>query len=183
MRLFPLLIISILLSASLSAQNIPIKPGHSAGEIKIGMSQQDVCTILGGDFQIKNYEEEKTAFDGNYNISTLLQFKIGFDSVVVYSDSFPKYPFFKLYFKNNRLNYYILTSYGADENIIKRYILPKKIRFGDKKEKVLRKYKKPTSVEEINSYDGDYTWEKKGIELLFDTETGLSVVYIFTPLK
>ena len=180
-RTFLLSILILLVSAAFS-QKIKIKPGNRAGAIKLGMKLREVTEILGGEFEVRSYSAEKSAFEGQYDPATLLQFKLGFDSCVVYSNAMPKYPFFKLYFKNDALNYFILTRYGADEAIIKRYVLPGKVRFGDNKEKTLKKFPKPEEVVSIESYDGDYYWLTQGMELLFDPEMGLAVVYIFTPI-
>jgi hypothetical protein len=91
-----------------------VVPGIGIEEIRIGNDYEFVVKVM-GEYKTKTnyYDEEKIWKDYGYDVSVHLPFNIGFDYLIEYDESKNKteYPIWKIYFKNNKVVYLVLSSY------------------------------------------------------------------------
>jgi hypothetical protein len=148
-----------------------IIPGMGVGKIQLGMTIGEVVKLLGDYHQSHGYAEEMKEFkdQGNtFAIDSIPQFIIGFDKVIVYSPSPKDYPVFNMYFKNNSLVFFTLSSYSAKDQLLAKFALDNGIRFYDKKSACLKKMGDDYYNIHYGDYDGDHVYYKKGVELTYD---------------
>ncbi len=162
-----------------SQDKFEIIPGKSVGAIKIGQNKDSVLKYVLAKYTEKTFLEEKKNFaDSDLEVSP--QFVLGFDKVITFED-FPVYQVFKVYFKQDSLNYIMLTSYGfGSEKTIKKYKTDKKVGFNDDPKKVIKIYGEPEKIVTLTD-EIDYIYWSKGIEFVIE-ENKVTVIYIFKPI-
>jgi hypothetical protein len=169
-----------------AAQNndIVVTPGVGIGALKLGMSESQVSKLLGGDITWTNYKEEMSSFrrfTGDFSIDSIVQFVIGFDSVATYKGDLPELlPVYSLFFKNHKLNFITITSYGSTGLLVKRIVTKNGLRFYDPMQRCMSKMGKGYLPIRYASYDGDHIYYKEGIEMTYDNNK-LTTIAIFTP--
>ncbi|MEI7471292.1 MAG: hypothetical protein WCJ85_03470 [Chitinophagaceae bacterium] len=163
-----------------------ITPGVGIGALKLGMSEKAAADLLGGNLTWKSYIGEMFAFKNygnNFAIDSIPQFVIGFDSAASFSGSLPaKWPVYSLYFKEHRLNYITVTTYGVDKALAKTVVLKNGIRFFDDMNKCIGKMKSPYLPIRYQGYDGDHIYYKEGLEFTYDGKKLTTIgVFSFAP--
>ena len=99
---------------------VQIIPGVGVGELRLGSSYEEVVSIMNGaPTKEQNYEDTKQEYIAlQYDLSQYPIFTIGFDLELTYSNDglLPPYPAYVLYFNNDELVAFVLTSYvyGVD---------------------------------------------------------------------
>ena len=159
-----------------------VKPGKEAGALKLGMKEQELRILLKVDtVERRNYKEELNEFKG-FDITTMYPFITGFDKVLSFPETPPDYPVFKMYFRNDSLTYLTLSSYPmANEKMPVIETGNHRIHFFDQKEEVLKKLGNAYTLSDSKGYNGFYVFYRLGIELTFDEDDKLRVVYLFQP--
>jgi len=161
-------------------KKITVFPGQGLGIIKIGAHKDTVLKILRTHHTEINFTEEKTNFSDSEKIF-LPQFMLGFDMVAVFND-FPVYQVYKAYFKNDSLNYLMITSYGfGSEKKISSYKTLKNVAFYDTKDKVKKVFGEPEKIMAFKNNESSFIYWSQGIEFVFE-EDELVVINVFKPL-
>lgn len=152
--------------------DIVITPGVGIGALKLGMSEAAAYSVLKGEITWKSYKEEMTtfkSFGAKFAIDSIVQFVIGFDSCASYAGDLPnKMPVYSMYFKNHKLNFITVTSYGKPEALAKRVVITNGIRFYQSMAVCTSKMKTKYIPIQYEGYDGDYIYYKEGLEFTFD---------------
>jgi hypothetical protein len=169
-------------------EKIPITSGVGIGEIKLGMSENDVLNLLKIPGKERSYAEQMKEFRKDtvgYSIENIAPFVIGFDKCIVYEGERPdNYPIFNLYFLNHKLNYVTLTAYGADSNFLSGFLLDKELLFCDPMDNCMDFL----GCDYINlhykdqEYDGCYLYYNRGLEVIYYKQN-LLVICLFIPDK
>ncbi|KAF0247442.1 MAG: hypothetical protein FD167_3157 [bacterium] len=161
-----------------------IIPGAGVAEITVGTPSQKVLDILGQPIRKSTFEEEKEALaKRKLTIKTELVFFLGFDYVIEYSRSANKtyYPLYTLYFKNEKLVYMILSSYGYDLEKCKKFGISASLFFSNGKQEMQktlgRSYITTGTERGIFLYD----YFAKGISL-FLNKNEIKTMHIYAPL-
>lgn len=98
-----------------------IKPGKSVGKVKLGMSMDAFKAIVGQPQEIASYEQERDAYiSSGYETDKEAPFYLGFDKALMYDNSpnsKASIAVYRAFFKDDKLVYVILTSYGFDEDL------------------------------------------------------------------
>lgn len=103
-----------------SAQSTTIKPGKSAGGITIGMNKQQVESIIGeACAERTRTEEERELVKFGKNIWQELRYNTHYDMVLEYQNA--NIPVRKLYFKEDKLVYMTLSSFGYEQAMLERF--------------------------------------------------------------
>lgn len=159
---------------------IVITPGVGIGKLKLGMNEKQAIAALSGTVTWESYKEQLKSFvDFNTRIDSVMQFILGFDSCARYNSSLPEnMPVFALYFKKHKLNFITITSYGADDEMIKRVKISNGLTYYNTMEECTEKMGKDYISVSYSDYTGDLYYYKKGIELVFD-ENQLRSIGIF----
>ena len=162
-----------------------IKPGEGIGEITIGRKGIEISQILGvPPVRKSTYDEEKEALiKRNLDPKTELVFFLGFDIVVEYNISTNKteYPIYSLYFKDGKLIYIILSSYGYDTKKCKSFGIDSKLYFGDSPEKVKQVLGSSSYRTATRSGDALSDYFSKGISV-FSASKEVRTMHIYAPL-
>jgi len=167
-----------------NATTIPtINAGRSIGNLYIGLDKKRVLSVMGSKGLERDFEEEREIFANfGYKPEAHAQFIIGFDSVWQYQESDEiNLPIFKIYFKQDKIVYIIISSYGSkffDYERCKRIITEKGLGFGDKIEKMQTLYGTEFVRHQFGQYDGDFIYGEEGISFVFDAGE-LRVIYLF----
>lgn len=177
--------VEILAQSDLEIYKDIIVPGSGVAEITIGTPSETVFSILGKKpVRRSTFEEEKqTLLSRKLNPKNELVFFLGFDYVVEY-DSYANrtyYPIYTIYFKDEKVVYMILSSYGYDQEKCKNFGISGTFFFGDGREKMQntlgRSYISTTSL----SKDLLFDYFSKGISI-FMTKNQVRTMYIYPPL-
>jgi len=189
MRSFTVFISLVFLSVICYSQKeglFSITSGIGVNEIKLGMSEKEVLSILKEKPQQRTYKEQLKEFykdTTGYSIESIIPFVIGFDNCIVYEDDAPdNYPIFNLYFLNHKLNYITVTAYGIDSNLIRSFALDKELLFYQSKESCME-YLGCNYIDlhyREDEYDGNHLYYNRGLEVIYDDQK-LMVICIFTP--
>ena len=164
------------------SKDIIITPGVGIGKLVLGMSTTDAVKLLGGEISWFDYKEEMKGWTASENmrIDSIPQFIIGFDSCMKYAKDIPdNYPIYSLYFKQGKLVFINITSYGAKAEILKKVKLKNGLKFKDAETKCLTKLGKNFMKISYGSYD-DHVYYTMGMEVSYD-ENKLVTIAIFKP--
>ncbi|MEW6469811.1 MAG: hypothetical protein AB1458_12855 [Bacteroidota bacterium] len=161
-----------------------IEPGIGINDIKLGMSYTDFKGIVGTPFEHRSFSEEKKSYKkAKLDAAALMQYKIGFDFVLVYYKNNNKspYPIYKAYFKDNKLVYINLSSYTYElADCKKKFRLPGGLTFGASNGLITTEFGEP---DEKGVYLNDnlaYVYKKKGVALVVNqTENAMRGIEIF----
>jgi outer membrane protein assembly factor BamE (lipoprotein component of BamABCDE complex) len=161
-----------------------IVPGAGVAEITIGTPSQKVFDILGQPIRKSTFQEEKeTMLKRKLIPNTELVFFLGFDYVVEYSKSANKtyYPIYTVYFKDEKVVYMILSSYGYDENKCKKFGIASSLFFSNGKEQMQKSLGR--SYISTNPGTGNFLYDyfAKGISL-FLNKNEIRTMHIYAPL-
>lgn len=165
--------------------DILITPGVGVGPLKLGMSEAAAYKVLGGDITWKSYKEEMKVFksygESNFAIDSIAQFILGFDSCAAYAgDLSAVMPVYSLYFKDHKLNYITVTSYGKPANKVKNVVLKNGIRFYNSMASCAAKMKSKYLAVRYEGYDGDHIYYQEGLEFTYDKKQ-LTTIGVFKP--
>lgn len=183
-----ILFATALFSLSVFAQSkapIILTPGVGIGKLKLGMSEEQARDLLGGEPTERNYTEEMESFKSstNFHIDSIPQFVIGFDKCLAYMGNLPEdMPVFNMYFKNDKLVYITVTTYGVDKALAKRVLMKGKIRFFDPMKLTIARMGGKYIPISYGDYSGDHVHYLDGVELTYD-EKILTTIAIFKPIK
>lgn len=160
-----------------------INAGRNIGNLYIGLDKKRAISVMGVMGIERNFEEEHRIFsDFGYSPNEHSQFIIGFDSVWQYNEKDAiSLPIFKIYFKEDKIVYIIISSYGSqffDYERCKRIITEKGLGFGDNIEKMKKLYDSTFLRHKFGEYDGDFIYEEEGISFVFERDE-LRVMYLF----
>lgn len=161
-----------------------IVPGAGVAEITVGTPSQKVLDILGKPIRRSTFEEEKESLLKRKLLpKTELVFFLGFDYVIEYSRSANKtyYPLYTLYFKDDKLVYMILSSYGYDEEKCKKFGISSTMFFGNGKEPMQKTLGRSYISTNPNTGNFLYDYFAKGISL-FLTKNQIKTMHIYAPL-
>ena len=161
-----------------------MRAGVGYTDLQIGMTTEQVKSVVGGvKVENRSYEKEYQTFDqSGYKVDSLLQFKVGFDTVWIL-EKCKKYPLYKLYFKNDTLRFMISTSFGNPFSVTDKIRLGKKIKFYQPIQAVEREVGKPNYMMDFANYSyQDYVYWQKGLQLTFSGDV-LRVISVFKPLE
>lgn len=161
-----------------------IVPGTGVAEITIGTPSQKVLDILGKPIRKSTFEEEKESLLKRKLLPTTeLVFFLGFDYVIEYSRSANKtyYPLYTLYFKDDKLIYMILSSYGYDEEKCKNFGISSTMFFNNGKEQMQKTLGRSYISTNPNTGNFLYDYFAKGISL-FLTKNQIKTMHIYAPL-
>ncbi len=178
-----ILIVCIVLMAAVitkAQSEIIITPGVGVGKLKLGMNEKEAVAILSGSVTWESYREQLKSFvDFNTSVDSVMQFILGFDTCAKYNSTLPKnMPVFALYFKKHKLNFITITSYGADEEVVKKVKIKNGLAYYSTMEECVGKLGMDYINVTYSDYTGDLYYYKKGIELVFD-ENQLRSIGIF----
>jgi len=165
-----------------------IEPGIGINDIKIGMGYKDFTGILGIPYEHRTYaKEKKTLKKADIDVMALIQYKIGFDYVLVYYKKNNKspYPIYKAYFKDEKLVLINLSSYVYElADCKKNFKLPTGLTFGASDGLVTNEYGQPDEKSIYLNDNLDYIYKKKGVSLIVNQkENALRVIEIFKPIE
>ena len=110
-------------TTSSSPSIIETIPGYGVSPIELGDSNSSVINKLGNyDRKVSYSTEHKRWIDYGYNTDKELPFYIGFDYLYEYGPTSNKSdaPIWKVYFKNNKVVYIVLTSFAYDTAATRR---------------------------------------------------------------
>lgn len=183
MKRILILCIAITTAVIIKAQtSIVITPGVGVGKLKLGMNEKEAVAVLSGSVTWDSYKEQLKSFvEYNTRVDSVMQFILGFDTCARYNSALPKnMPVFALYFKKHKLNFITITSYGADDEMIKRVKISNGLAYYNTMEECADKLGKDYINVTYSDYTGDLYYYKKGVELVFD-ENQLRSIGIFPP--
>lgn len=161
-----------------------IVPGAGVAEITINTPSQKVFDILGQPIRKSTFEEEKESLlKRKLTPNTELVFFLGFDYVVEYSRSANKtyYPIYTLYFKDEKLIYMILSSYGYDDQKCKKFGISSSMFFSNGKDQMQKTLGRSYISTNPNTGNFLYDYFAKGISL-FLTKNEIKTMHIYAPL-
>lgn len=164
-----------------------IEPGSGLNDIKLGMGYKDFTGILGIPYEHRTYaKEKKTLKKADIDCMTLIQFKIGFDYVLLYYKKNNKspYPIYKAYFKEDKLVMLNISSYVYElADCKKKFKLPGGLTFGASDGLITSEYGQPDEKSVYLNDNLDYIYKKKGISFIINQkENALRVVEVFKPM-
>lgn len=167
--------------------NFIVTPGVGLGNLKLGMSEKQVTKLLGSKLVWYNYKKEMGEFKASSNpiaIDSQVQFVLGFDACAHYEEkpSLGVAPVYKLYFKNHKLNYFIISSYTGNKEQVLKTRMTNGMAFGDEMSALPSKMTSPYLQVFEKNYSGDYIYHENGVELIYDKEK-LVVFSLFKPNK
>ena len=162
-----------------------IKPGAGVGQIKLGMTYSDVVNKLGQGTSMTNLEQETDYYTQfGYELTKEVSFFVGFDQAVQYTneeESILPYPVYKLFFKNDKLVFMTLTSYGFSEDLYSKFSFKKNIEFMSSEESLLKVFGKEDQSVVASDGSKELLYLSKGVEFTID-EGKLRAVHLFAPL-
>lgn len=161
-----------------------ISPGVGVAEITIGSTSTKVLDILGKEpIRKSTFEQEKEALQKRkLNPKNELVFFLGFDYVIEYSMSANKtyYPIYTLYFKDDKLVYMILSTYGYNYEKCKKFGISSSLFFGNNKEK-MQSVLGRSYISTGKTGDFLYDYFSKGVSI-FLTKNEIRTMHIYAPL-
>lgn len=167
-----------------NATSIPtINAGRCIGDLYIGLDKKRALSVMGSEGRERSFDEEfSIVADFGYKPEEHAQFIIGFDSLWEYKESDSIHlPIFKIFFKEDKIVYIIISSYGSqlfDYERCKRIITERGLAFGDSIEKMKKLYGEEFLRYNFGQYDGDFIYEEEGISFVFQNGE-LRVTYLF----
>ena len=157
--------------------------GSGIGNIKLGMSEQEVRNIMDGNFREADFMQkmkEYKRFNKNIRVDSLLEFVLGFDKELSASNELLKNtPVFNLCFKDNRLNYIGLISYPPSDSVAKEVLLDGQARFFISEEEGKKIFGNDYLKVRYMDYT-DHIYYNRGLEVLYDNGK-LTCMVIFEP--
>ncbi len=164
-----------------------IIPGKGIDKLKLGMPYSDVVNILGNFKETRKLSASKHIYkNSGYDSEKLLFYYVGSDIELEYDQStisqLNPYPVFKVFFKDSKLVYIILSNYVHDSPSSLRFAINKQLRFLDSKEKMLKVMGENFYKDVMKGYDGDYYYFDKGISFILDDEQKIQVINLFQPI-
>jgi hypothetical protein len=166
------------------SKDIIITPGVGIDKLVLGMTPAAAAKFLGGDISWFTYEGEMRSWTSSENMSidSIPQFVIGFDSCLKYQNKLSdKLPIYSLYFKNQKLVYINITSYGATPSMLRNVKLKNGLKFNDAESKCISKLGKNFMKITYEEYD-DHVYYTTGIEVSY-SENKLVTIGIFPASK
>ena len=158
-------------------KDLVVTPGVGIGNLKLGMTESDVIKILKSKPLERTYMAEMKNYSTtgyNFSIDSMIVFVIGFDKALDYPSKLSTiYPIYNMYFKNDSLVYFTISSYSVGVAFAKSVIINSSIRLLDREKEVLKKMK-PYMKISYGEYD-DFVYYKEGIGLSFDAQKLTSV--------
>ncbi|MEI2737217.1 MAG: hypothetical protein V9F01_00360 [Chitinophagaceae bacterium] len=157
--------------------------GSGFGEIKLGMSEEQVRKILPGKFNEANFTQkmqEFKDFNSDIRIDSLVQFVLGFDKILTATDEMLiTNPVYNLGFKENKLNYIGIISYPPADVVAKDVLLDEKITIFMQQEECIQILGEDYIPIRFMDY-ADHIYYNKGVETIYD-EGMLRCIIIFEP--
>ena len=165
-----------------------IEPGVGISDIKIGISYKDFTGILGIPLEHRTYAKDKKGLKkAKIDVLTLIQYKIGFDYVLVYGKKNNKspYPIYKAYFRDEKLILLYLSSYTYElADCKKSFKLPSGLTYGASDGLITNEYGQPDEKSVYLNDNLDYVYKKKGVSFIINQkENALRVIEIFKPIE
>jgi translation elongation factor P/translation initiation factor 5A len=106
-------------------------------------------------------------------------FRLGFDKCATYANNKADYPVFKVYFKNNRVCYIVLSGAAFGSVRAGYFVTKDNIGFNSKKAEVLKAHGEGYRFLDMANYDGEYIYEKQGISFVVENDEGIISMDIF----
>jgi hypothetical protein len=164
---------------------LKVTPGEGVGELKLGMARLHVTRLLGEPLNTVDYLKEKANWENaGYDPDQEIQFFKGFDYYLEYDcvTNVTDYPAWKVYFKNDRVVYVILSSFIFEKKRPKRVGIPPDCFFGSLKHGV-RKTLGDDYFEFVDSENNfNLHYLENGISVVL-TEEKVGVMNIFSPFS
>ena len=158
-------------------KDLVVTPGVGIGNLKLGMTESDVIKILKSKPLERTYMAEMKNYSTtgyNFSIDSMIVFVIGFDKVLYYPSTLSTiYPIYNMYFKNDSLIYFTVSSYTVGVAFAKSVIINSSIRLLDREKEVLKKMK-PYMKINYGEYD-DFVYYTEGVGLSFDAQKLTSI--------
>lgn len=182
------IILSVLIFSQVSAQSTSqtqIIPGKGIGELLLGISSEKAIEILGQPEKSRNYQQEQDEEVVKFgkNVSLELCYNTHYDRVLKYKNTAEaniKYPVYKLYFRNNKLVYMVLTSYGYNTAVYEKLKIKNNLKFHNSGEAIKKSMGYPEITQE--RYVGEYLYMQNGIDFLTE-QNELRAVFIYEPIE
>ncbi len=181
-----LIIVLTAISAAAFAQQVTkIVPGKGVGELVLGITTEKAIQLLGAPEKSRTYEQEQAEEVVKFgkNISQELCYNTHYDQVLKYKndcDSKIDYPVYKLYFRENKLVYMVLTSYGYDDALYSKFTTANNIKFHTQPVKIKNTMGYPEISED--RYVGEYLYMQRGIDFLTENNE-LRAMFIYEPVE
>jgi len=155
--------------------------GKGFDEIHLGTLRSDAEILLGQATSVSDYESEKNSWkESGIDVEKELVFIIGFDNVCTYADN--KYCIWKIFYKNNRAVYFIMSGYLSDKDYTKNITVNNSLLFDDSIDKATELFgKSPVKIKDDDSAYY-YYFPASGISLYVEEEK-IKVFYIFEAYK
>lgn len=161
---------------------IQVKAGVGIGDLKLGMSDKQSMAILKGSIQWWGFEKTMLSYSEYGRVDSCVQFVIGFDSCGQYMQDLPEtMPVFGVYFKDHRLNYIKISSFGAEQDHLDRLVLNGNIKFGQSMKDCGKQLGTDYLSVKFGEYSGIHYYYKLGLEMVYD-ENKLVAIGIYRPL-
>ncbi len=171
--------------AQSAVKSTKIIPGKGVGELVLGISTEKAIALLGKPEKSRSYEEEQRdeVVKFGKNISQELCYNTHYDRVFKYKndcDAKIDYPVYKLYFRDNKLVYMVLTSYGYDDALYSKFTASNNIAFHNTGQKIKSSFGYPEIIEE--RIVGEYLYMQRGIDFLTENNE-MRAVFIYQPIE
>lgn len=178
----PILLLFICLSIFTSFSQKNIIAGEGYGQVKIGMSIDELKELIGVETAIISYEDEKASYiDSEYDPLTNLGFLIGFDNVYLFQND-NAFAVWKVYVKKNKVVYMNISSYTATLPIISELTIQDSLKFFQGTKEMEASF----GTDYVKCVDPNgyitFTYVQQGIRFLYEG-TKLRNVFIFKALK
>ncbi len=162
------------------ALQLKVKPGKSVGKLEVGMQSSEASEVLGTPHRQWFYEDEvDRILAAGLNQSDLYYFRVGFDEVFEFDLTPEPYPVTKLYFLGDHLVYIMMTENRSSKG---EPVIPKGIRFGDTREKVMKQFGEPAIRLDFEDGSGNYIYPALGLEMNFKYDR-IKEINIFLPVR
>ena len=155
------------------------------GNIYIGQPYEETVQILGAPFKRETYSEIYFNYKQfGFNPEKILVFYLEFDYAIEYDQetNIGSDPIYKIFFKDNKVQYIIFSSY-IYEGLIDIYEWNDVQIFSERK-KLLKQFGEGYEYEDFSpkDYDGEYCYFEKGVSLISKKEI-VRAVHIFPPMN
>lgn len=178
-RLLITTVLLFIITVCVNAQNLT--PGIGFKDIFIGISLNDAEKFLGKPNSVVDFESEKMDWQkSDIDIKKEIAFIIGFDSVYSYNEN--KYAIWKVFYKNNKAVFFIISSYLSSELSIKNISVNSTLFFNDSISKALDMLGKNSFIIPDIENTNYYLFPEQGITLYVEDEL-IKVLYIYSAFK
>ncbi|MBN1498886.1 MAG: hypothetical protein JW982_01910 [Spirochaetes bacterium] len=162
-----------------------IIPGHGIGKLRIGMSMEDVLLIFGNPTNKIWYDLAYNEYvESGYDPEQMILFYQGFDTELTFDNDISgidyPYPVYVMYFSNNRLVYFVLTSYCYPDDKFMNLKVKGKVIYMETTKNIIEWYGSDYVIIHTNDYD-EYVYPERGISIISD-EGIVRCIDIFKPL-